>query len=102
MASGNTFAATALSSYGGFWLAIAITFTPGGFEIMTSLEKTDHGSLGMFYNSFGLFLFVSAFYIIWEELGLTSSRDGLSSPPFCCSAPSSRLSYSALSSSRLI
>lgn len=61
MATGNTFAATALSSYGGFWIAIAITFTPGGFEIMTTLEKHDQGSLGMFYDSFGLFLFVSAF-----------------------------------------
>jgi succinate-acetate transporter protein len=59
MAIGNTFGATALSSYGGFWIAVAITFTPGGFEIMASLEKADHGSPEMFYDSFGLFLFVS-------------------------------------------
>ena len=30
---GNTFGATALSSYGGFWIAVAIIFTPGGFDI---------------------------------------------------------------------
>jgi succinate-acetate transporter protein len=39
MAIGNTFGATVLSSYGGFWISIAITFIPGGFEIMPSLEK---------------------------------------------------------------
>jgi succinate-acetate transporter protein len=33
MAVGNTFGATALSSYGGFWIAVAIIFTPGGFDI---------------------------------------------------------------------
>jgi succinate-acetate transporter protein len=33
MAVGNTFGATALSSYGGFWLSYAIILTPGGFDI---------------------------------------------------------------------
>jgi uncharacterized protein len=33
MAVGNTFGATALSSYGGFWISFAIILTPGGFEI---------------------------------------------------------------------
>ncbi|KAG9235332.1 putative meiotically up-regulated gene 86 protein [Amylocarpus encephaloides] len=33
MAVGNTFGATALSSYGGFWLSYAIILTPGGFNI---------------------------------------------------------------------
>ncbi|EDU49980.1 Grp1-Fun34-YaaH domain containing protein [Pyrenophora tritici-repentis] len=51
MAVGNTFGATALSSYGGFWIAFAIVLTPGGFEIETALAET-----GQFYNSFGLFL----------------------------------------------
>lgn len=51
MAVGNTFGATALSSYGGFWIAFAIVLTPGGFAIETSLAAT-----GEFYNSFGLFL----------------------------------------------
>lgn len=54
MAVGNTFGATALSSYGGFWIAFAIILTPGGFEIEDNLLK-----LGEFYDSMGLFLMVS-------------------------------------------
>lgn len=59
MGIGNTFGATVLSSYGGFWISIAITFTPGGFEIMPTLEKAADGTTGMFYNSFALMLWVS-------------------------------------------
>lgn len=53
MAVGNTFGATALSSYGGFWLSFAIILTPGGFEIESSLAK--YGG-DVFLNSFGLYL----------------------------------------------
>ncbi|KAJ5771890.1 GPR/FUN34 family protein [Penicillium odoratum] len=56
MAVGNTFGATALTSYGGFWISLAISFTPGGFGIQKSLIEADNGSLGMFYDSLGLFL----------------------------------------------
>lgn len=59
MAVGNTFGATALSSYGGFWIAFGIILTPGGFEIVSSLEEAAGGSEAMFYNSFSLFLWVS-------------------------------------------
>ncbi|KAJ5722430.1 hypothetical protein N7488_000465 [Penicillium malachiteum] len=53
MAVGNTFGATALSSYGGFWLSFAIVLTPGGFEIVDGLG----GSSSKEFNySFGLFL----------------------------------------------
>lgn len=58
MAVGNTFGATVLSSYGGFWMSLAITFIPGGFNIMGALEKADNGEPTMFYNSFALYLFV--------------------------------------------
>ncbi|KAJ5964169.1 GPR1/FUN34/yaaH [Penicillium vulpinum] len=57
MAIGNTFGATVLSSYGGFWISLAITFIPGGFNIIGALEKADNGSHTMFYNSFALYLF---------------------------------------------
>ena len=57
MAVGNTFGATALSSYGGFWIAVAIILTPGGFEIVSSLTAED-GSEAAFLNSFGIFLMV--------------------------------------------
>lgn len=53
MAVGNTFGATALSSYGGFWLSFAIILTPGGFEIEESLVKFGEG---VWLNSFGLYL----------------------------------------------
>jgi succinate-acetate transporter protein len=59
MAVGNTFGATALSSYGGFWLAFAIVLTPGGFEIEKSLTVTASDgttSVVPFANSMGLFL----------------------------------------------
>lgn len=53
MAVGNTFGATALSSYGGFWISFAIILTPGGFQIESALVKTNEAA---FLNSFGLFL----------------------------------------------
>ncbi|KAJ6110624.1 hypothetical protein N7486_002859 [Penicillium sp. IBT 16267x] len=53
MAVGNTFGATALSSYGGFWLSFAVVLTPGGFQIVESLG----GASGHNFNySFGLYL----------------------------------------------
>ena len=62
MAVGNTFGATALSSYGGFWISFAIILTPGGFEIVSSLEAINAAE---FFNEFGLYLIVSsALYIL--------------------------------------
>ncbi|QSZ31026.1 hypothetical protein DSL72_000587 [Monilinia vaccinii-corymbosi] len=55
MAVGNTFGATALSSYGGFWLSLAIVLTPGGFQIVSSYEATGSG-VNDFNNAFGFFL----------------------------------------------
>jgi len=56
MAVGNTFGATALSSYGGFWISFAIILTPGGFEIQSTLESA---SANAFADSFGLYLIVN-------------------------------------------
>ena len=53
MAVGNTFGATALSSYGGFWIGTAIILTPGGFQI----EDTEGNQ---FLTAFALYLFVRA------------------------------------------
>jgi len=58
MAAGNTFGATALSSYGGFWIAFAIIFTPGGFDIQNTLLEADNGSTDMYYDSIALFFMV--------------------------------------------
>ncbi|OJD09926.1 hypothetical protein AJ78_08854 [Emergomyces pasteurianus Ep9510] len=55
MAVGNTFGATALSSYGGFWISYAIIFTPGGFQITaTMIQKNGQAAL---QNAVGFWLF---------------------------------------------
>ncbi|PKI85033.1 hypothetical protein MVES_000746 [Malassezia vespertilionis] len=54
MAVGNTFGATALTSYGGFWMAFAILLTPGGFHVEDQMVQSD-GTSG-FLNGIGLFL----------------------------------------------
>lgn len=63
MAVGNTFGATALSSYGGFWISLAIVLTPGGFDIVAAYspvaaDGTTPTGAGVndFNNAFGLFL----------------------------------------------
>ena len=62
MAVGNTFGATALSSYGGFWISFAIVLTPGGFGIQAAYavkaaDGTPTGALpNDFTNAFGFFL----------------------------------------------
>jgi hypothetical protein len=55
MAVGNTFGATALSSYGGFWISVGIVLTPGGFNIVASY-KTSTSHTNDFNNAFGFFL----------------------------------------------
>lgn len=81
MAIGNTFGATVLSSYGGFWISLAITFIPGGFNIEGALMEADNGSPIMFYNAFAIYLMVCLFYnILSKDNGLTSARAGSSLP----------------------
>jgi hypothetical protein len=58
MACGNTFGATALSSYGGFWISFAIVLTPGGFEIESSYTDPTE-----FAHALSFFLFVSHFLL---------------------------------------
>merc|ERR1712093_581471 len=73
MAVGNTFGATALSSYGGFWIGTAIILTPGGFAIMSALI-TDNGNEINFLNSFGLYLmgwFIFTFLLLMCTLRST-------------------------------
>ena len=53
MAAGNTFGATALSSFGGFWISFAILLTPGGFDIAAQYTNPVD-----FDYALGLFLFV--------------------------------------------
>ena len=55
MAVGNTFGATALSSYGGFWISFGIILNPS-FNIVTALGG---GKSDAFLDSMGFFLIVS-------------------------------------------
>jgi len=57
MAVGNTFGATALSSYGGFWLSLAIVLTPGGFNIVDAYSTDNGQGVNDFNSAFGFFLF---------------------------------------------
>ncbi|MCJ1313555.1 hypothetical protein MMC25_007234 [Agyrium rufum] len=61
MAVGNTFGATALSSYGGFWLAFAIILTPGGFDIETAAGADFAPTFGFFL--MGWFIFTTVLLI---------------------------------------
>jgi succinate-acetate transporter protein len=54
MAVGNTFGATALSSYGGFWISVGIIFTPGGFDIAAAYSGPGT-NVNDFNNSLGFF-----------------------------------------------
>ncbi|KAF2845325.1 GPR/FUN34 family protein-like protein [Plenodomus tracheiphilus IPT5] len=66
MAVGNTFGATALSSFGGFWISFAIILTPD-FEIESQLIALGNGSHAKFLDSFGLFLmgwFIFTFLLV--------------------------------------
>lgn len=70
MAVGNTFGATALSSYGGFWISFAIILTPG-FQIESTLEED---GIEQFYYSFGLYLmgwFIFTFILLLCTLKTT-------------------------------
>ncbi|CAG8949712.1 hypothetical protein HYFRA_00004030 [Hymenoscyphus fraxineus] len=66
MAVGNTFGATALSSYGGFWLSYAIISTPGGFGIAAAYTGAGKG-VNDFNNALGYFLigwFIFTFLLV--------------------------------------
>ena len=73
MAVGNTFGATALSSYGGFWIAFGIILTPGGFGIVEA-EGSE------FADAFGLFLMVFSpllFFQLTKQTSLMKIFPGL-------------------------
>ncbi|TKX21070.1 acetate permease A [Elsinoe australis] len=55
MVVGNTFGATALSSYGGFWIGTAIILTPGGFEIVTSMGESFDAAFGFYLMGWWIF-----------------------------------------------
>ena len=54
MAVGNTFGATALSLYDGFWISFAVVLRPGGFNFVDAYSTTGDNK---FEYAFGFFLF---------------------------------------------
>jgi succinate-acetate transporter protein len=84
MAVGNTFGATALSSYGGFWISFAILLTPGGFEIESTVEEAE--GAGGLLNVIGFFLMVCLSSVL--DCNATHNiRAGSSSHSSCSFAP---------------
>lgn len=61
MIVGNTFGGTALSSYGGFWMGLAIILIPGGFEVAEAYG----GETIDFYAAFALYV---SFLESWSRL----------------------------------
>lgn len=74
MAVGNTFGATALSSYGGFWISYAIILTPGGFRIVSTLEEG--GGAKAVSDSLGFFLMVCVHRAVRKLQPLTVRLQG--------------------------
>ena len=52
--SGNTFGATAFTSYGAFWLAVSAIFIPG-FGVGSTLGSALHPALGLFFLGWTIF-----------------------------------------------
>jgi succinate-acetate transporter protein len=48
---GNVFGGTALSSYGGFWMGLAIILIPGGFQVESAYATPID-----FYQAFALYV----------------------------------------------
>ncbi|HCI78331.1 MAG TPA: hypothetical protein DHW02_01420 [Ktedonobacter sp.] len=71
--SGNTFGATAFSSYGGFWLALGIIFVPGS-GILAAFGETKGASVG---NALGLFLLGWTIFTFILLLGTLKSNGAL-------------------------
>ena len=62
MAVGNTFGATALSSYGGFWISYAIILTPA-FNIVPSYAATGNVETALGFYLAGWFVFTTILLI---------------------------------------
>ncbi|OBT82388.1 hypothetical protein VE02_08491 [Pseudogymnoascus sp. 03VT05] len=63
MAVGNTFGATALSSYGGFWISFAIILTPGGFAIGDAYKNPNDFNHAIGFYLAGWFIFTTILLI---------------------------------------
>ena len=72
--AGNTFGATAFSSFGAFWLSYAMIFIPGT-GILDALTKSNalHPALGIYFLAWGIFtflLFLGSFRLTLAHMAL--------------------------------
>jgi len=62
LAVGNTFGATALGSFGGFWISLAIVLTPGGFQIVEQYPTAEEFGYAFSFFLYGWFIFT---FLLW-------------------------------------
>ncbi len=70
--AGNTFGATAFTSYGAFWLSFAVIFIPG-FGILAAITKnmaTFHAVIGLFLLGWAIFTFLMLLGALRSNLAL--------------------------------
>ncbi|KAI1001645.1 hypothetical protein K3495_g6559 [Podosphaera aphanis] len=83
MAVGNTFGATAFSSYGGFWIAYAIINTPGnlGIPIPTAPDALPGAEMGQQVNdlNYAMGYFLTGWFIFTTLLLLCTLRSTVAS-----------------------
>lgn len=102
MAIGNTFGATALSSYGGFWISFGIVLTPA-FNIVSSY--TDKKGVSHFDDVFALYLW--AWFIFTTLCMILTLRSTVAfaslfivlDAAFLCLALSKQYAYTAVAAS---
>ncbi|KAM3418272.1 hypothetical protein BST61_g4273 [Cercospora zeina] len=80
IACGNTFGATALSSYGGFWLSFGILLTPSfgiveSYQTQTQTAAGGSGTTNTFHDAFALYLW--AWFIFTTLCLLVTTRSNL-------------------------
>jgi len=68
-AAGNTFGATAFSSYGGFWFSFAAILIPG-FNVATALGGTFQTALALYLSTWFIFTFIMLLASLRSNLGL--------------------------------
>lgn len=71
-AVGNTFGATALSSYGGFWISYAIIITAGGqsygIEAAYATESEFQNAIGFYLSGWFIFTFILTIFVLKAHL----------------------------------
>lgn len=70
-AAGNTFGATAFTSYGGFWISFGILLTPG-FGILDALKDDLNSALALYLSTWFIFTFIMFIASLRSNVGLVA------------------------------